>query len=130
MTYGLAGTSIIHQYLEDEVIVANLDAGIYYSIRGSGTVVWQLLLAGCSINEIESRFKQKYGPIPSLVPFIEQLVEEELLIKKESASSSIPSVLLPAVFETPSLERYDEMKNLLMLDPIHEVDEQGWPSRK
>jgi hypothetical protein len=30
-------------------------------------------------------------------------------------------------FEPPVLEQYTDMQDLLLLDPIHEVDEQGWP---
>jgi hypothetical protein len=28
------------------------------------------------------------------------------------------------------LERYTDMQELLLLDPIHDVDESGWPHRK
>jgi hypothetical protein len=130
MTYAVRGTSIIHELLQDEVIIANLDAGIYYSIREGGIVVWQLLLAGLSVDAIESLLTQKYGQIPSITPFVDKILEEELLLPVESSSSSLPALSWPATFEPPTIERYDEMKNLLMLDPIHEVDEQGWPQRK
>jgi hypothetical protein len=30
----------------------------------------------------------------------------------------------------PVLERYTDMQELLFLDPIHDVDESGWPHRK
>lgn len=130
MAYTTPGTEIIHELLNDEVIIANLDAGIYYSIRGSGILVWQLLLAGHPLSSIESLFSEKYGSIPSLSPFIDRLIEENLLIPKESSPPSSTSLSWPSNFSPPTLERYDEMKNLLMLDPIHEVDEQGWPNRK
>jgi hypothetical protein len=28
------------------------------------------------------------------------------------------------------LERYTDMQELLLLDPIHDVDQTGWPRRK
>jgi hypothetical protein len=31
-------------------------------------------------------------------------------------------------FEIPALEKYTDMEELLLLDPIHEVDETGWPN--
>jgi hypothetical protein len=130
MTYTTAGTEIIYELLEDEVIVANLDAGIYYSIRNSGVLIWQLLLAGHSLLSIESLFTEKYGPLSSITPFVNRLIEENLLTPKEDVSLTPLSFSWPATFSMPTLERYDEMKNLLMLDPIHEVDEQGWPHRK
>jgi hypothetical protein len=30
-------------------------------------------------------------------------------------------------FEKPGLQKYSDMQDLLLLDPIHEVDEMGWP---
>ena len=30
-------------------------------------------------------------------------------------------------FEAPILQKYTDMQDLLLLDPIHEVDEAGWP---
>ena len=32
-----------------------------------------------------------------------------------------------AAFEAPRLERYNDMKDYFLLDPIHEVDTAGWP---
>ncbi len=130
MAYTTPGTAIIHELLDDEVIIANLDDGIYYSIRGSGILVWQLLLAGHTLSAIESLFSEKYGEVPSLSPFLDRLLENNLLVAEECLSPSLPPLNWPAAFSPPELERYDEMKNLLMLDPIHEVDEQGWPQRK
>lgn len=131
MSYRLANSGIIHELLNDEVIIANLDTGVYYSIRGSGVQIWQLLLEGHLPSSIESLFLEKYAKTPPLSPFIDRLVEENLLIAiEENAAASFPSLSWPSTFELPLLERYDEMKNLLMLDPIHEVDEEGWPNRK
>lgn len=130
MSYAIAGTGVIYELLDDEVILANLNVGIYYSIRGSGVLIWQLLLSGHSPSSIETLFCEKYGKIPPIAPFVNHLLEEELIVPSESALPVPPTLSWPAAFHPPTLERYDEMKNLLALDPIHEVDEQGWPHRK
>ena len=33
-------------------------------------------------------------------------------------------------FEKPVLQKHTDMQELLLLDPIHEIDEKGWPSKK
>jgi hypothetical protein len=33
-------------------------------------------------------------------------------------------------FVPPSLAKFQDMQDLLLLDPIHETDEPGWPARK
>lgn len=130
MKYALPGTGIIHEFLDDEIIIANLNEGIYYSIRGSGVLIWQLLLGGRSLSSIESLFSEKYGKPLFFSDFISHLEKENLLISTNSCEETPLSLHWPTAFHPPELERYDEMKNLLMLDPIHEVDEQGWPNRK
>ena len=35
-----------------------------------------------------------------------------------------------AVFQTPTLNADSDMEDLLLLDPIHDVDEKGWPQAK
>jgi len=130
MAYTTSNTGIIHELLDDEVIIANLNEGIYYSIRGSGILIWQLLLAGHTLPSIESLFSEKYGAISNLAPFLDRLLKENLLISAPNSSPSTPSLSWPATFFPPGLERYDEMQNLLKFDPIHEVDEQGWPQQK
>jgi len=130
MAYTTSSVGIIHELLNDEVIIADLNDGIYYSIRGSGILIWQLLLAGHTLPSIESLFSEKYGTIPTLAPFLHRLLEEKLLISAENASPSLPSLTWAKTFFPPELERYDEMSDLLKLDPIHEVDELGWPAKR
>jgi hypothetical protein len=33
----------------------------------------------------------------------------------------------PGAFGPPRLQKFTDMQELLLLDPIHEVDEAGWP---
>jgi len=33
-------------------------------------------------------------------------------------------------FVAPVLERYEDMQDFLLVDPIHEVDDSGWPNKK
>lgn len=133
-TFQLAGTAIIHELLDQEVIIANLNTGIYYSLRETSVAIWQLLLTNHSLAEIAQQFSQQYAlPVTQIIqsvsPFVSQLLQEELIIENQiQTPSSQPSGLIwSSVFTLPTLEKFEEMSALLMLDPIHEVDEQGWP---
>jgi hypothetical protein len=37
--------------------------------------------------------------------------------------------MLPGAFQPPTLESYNDMQDLLLLDPIHDVDDMGWPQK-
>lgn len=132
----IPGTAVVHEFLDDEVIIANLDSGIYYSARGAGIPIWELLVAGHSMQAAESLLLERYPAMSrdigtALAAFVQQLCSEHLLIEAEGNMAPLTEseVHYPEAYQAPVLEKYDEMKDLLMLDPVHEVDEQGWPSR-
>jgi hypothetical protein len=135
--YKLFSSAVIHELLDAEVIVANLDNGAYYSLQGSAALAWQLLVSGRSPEAIAADAAQKYGLTPQNFSeqvdfFASQLCQEKLLtVDEDSAGRPVQSenFAWPETWNTPLLEKYEEMKDLLMLDPIHEVDEQGWPHR-
>jgi len=59
-------------------------------------------------------------------------VEQELVVVADPAAPSSP---LPPptptgeAFRPPTVAVYSDMEDLLLLDPIHDVDETGWPVR-
>lgn len=134
--FKIPGTAVVHEYLDDEVIIANLDTGIYYSARGLGIPIWELLVAGNTQEATESLLAERYpsarGDLGlALSSFVHDACIENLLVEvtTEVAANLHEQIHYPDSYEPPVLEKYDEMKDLLMLDPVHEVDEQGWPSR-
>src|SRR4051794_38301552 len=69
--------------------------------------------------------------------FASQLVAEQLLVpvagtEDQPATAWQPPGAapgLPAAYGAPALNKYTDMQELLLLDPVHEVDEAGWPSK-
>jgi hypothetical protein len=43
--------------------------------------------------------------------------------------AEVPSPASRRPFDEPLVERFTDMQNLLLLDPIHEVTEEGWPQQ-
>jgi hypothetical protein len=129
---------VIHQTLDGEVIAVNLDSGTYYSIAGTGATVWGALETGATVegavDELLLRYEGERGSIEASVrTFVDELVAEELVSPAENGAAPRPAATAAGgearqPFAEPRLERYTDMQELLMLDPIHEVDEQGWPS--
>ncbi|MCX7121762.1 MAG: PqqD family protein [Gammaproteobacteria bacterium] len=138
--YKIPSLEIIHDLLVDEIIIANLETGIYYSIRGIGILIWQLLLSGKTLNNIAQSLSQKYKtPLTEiqdgLNAFLAELINEKLLtadydLKDEKNTSEDATFFYPEEYSHYVLEKYDEIKNLLLIDPIHAVGEQGWPAKQ
>jgi len=60
---------------------------------------------------------------------VDQLVKEGLLAEGgDTDAGSLEPVQPPLEYAPPSLDKYDDLKDLLLLDPIHEVAETGWPT--
>jgi len=129
------GPEIVHETVDGEVIAIDLADGSYYSLAGSGPAIWELLGRGISEAEIAAalaeRFEAEDGEIGTAVSvLLGQLRENGLIVAGEEGESDVPATPSPdkrQPFEAPRLERYNDMKDYFLLDPIHEVDTAGWP---
>ena len=63
--------------------------------------------------------------------FIDQLVAAGLVVEEDGGQASPSVAETPALattpWSTPVLESHDDLQDLLLLDPVHEVTEAGWP---
>ena len=128
------GPEIVHETVDGEVIAIDLADGSYYSLAGSGPAIWELLAEGAGEAEIGAalgaRFEAEESEINAAVStLLGQLQENGLIVASEEdgPDAPAPSADEKALFETPRLERYTDMKDYFLLDPIHEVDTAGWP---
>jgi hypothetical protein len=128
------GPEIVHETVDGEVIAIDLANGSYYSLAGSGPAIWELVAQGASEAEIGTvlagRFEAEEPEINAAVTaLLTQLQENGLIVVSEEGGPDAPahSSDEKAPFEPPRLERYTDMKDYFLLDPIHEVDTAGWP---
>jgi hypothetical protein len=63
--------------------------------------------------------------------FIAELVAANLLSRDESFFNVDPqqTPIKRGSFSKPLLEKFDDMSELIMLDPVHDVTEHGWPHK-
>lgn len=133
---------VIHETFEDEVVIINFDSGNYYSLRQVGADIWTLIESGASVSAIVEGLAQRYegnrAEIENAVmQFLNELQQANLVVQG-TASESTQRKEMPKPrqdagkpqFQMPVLQQYTDMQDLLLLDPIHEVDETGWPNVK
>ena len=130
--YQINEPDVTAETFEEEVIVINLANGRYHSLRGSGSWLWRALSAGLSPRDAVQRLLAAGDATPDAAEraaeFIDRLVTEELLVAAaDQAPAMTADVPPPAAFLAPLIETFTDMENLLAIDPIHEVDVQGWP---
>ncbi len=145
LRYKINAPHIVHEIFPDEeAAIINLKSGNYYSLDPVGAFVWAHIESGATVGEIVEEIHGRYeGDLAEISGEINRflgVLQEEQLIVAATDSSDNPDgqAIKPATsgngakiaFSPPMLERYNDMQELLLLDPIHEVDETGWPHRK
>jgi hypothetical protein len=136
---------VVDEVFDDEVVIIHFDTGNYYSLDSVGTEIWGLIESGASVGEIVASLANRYDGSEEVIEeataqFVAELQEEDLLAPgkpMDLATVGEPEEGLEAKraatgrsFRAPIVSRYTDMQDLLLLDPIHEVDEEGWPSVK
>ena len=131
-TFKINDSKIISETLEGETILINLETGHYYSLNKTATIVWEKIQSKASMVSIAGFFK---GHEKDISEFIESLVTGGLIIKANDSIASVNgSSTAGAIFDgdyiVPVMTKYDDMKEMLLADPIHDVDNAGWPKLK
>jgi len=128
----------MHETIDGETIVIDLSTGTYYSLRGSGPTIWNALASGASreaiIDDLANAYEATPGEIAKATDaFLSELEAEQLIAQGNGAGPGAPPTSPPAdtrsPFEQPKLEKYEDMQDIILLDPVHMVDDQGWPHR-
>jgi hypothetical protein len=127
---------VIHETVDGETIVVNLDTGSYYDLNELGSCIFASLAGGSTTGEVAALMAATYGRDEaeagrSVEAFVDLLVGEELLapLPEANGAQPAPPAALPATYAEPVLNKHTDMEELLLLDPVHEVGEAGWPSK-
>lgn len=124
--YRINSPKVIHQIFDTEVVIVNLESGNYYSVGGSGIDIWRFLDAGKSRDEITKVFAANPENTAKMESFLDEIEREQLVVAAPD-NSAAREVAAPKSFVAPTIEKFTDMRDLLLLDPIHELDESGWP---
>jgi hypothetical protein len=128
--YRISPSQVAHQHIDGEVIVIHFETGSYFSLNGSAAELWQMLVKPQSVGSLCRRFSGANGQAESAVQkFVDELVGEKL-VERIMTNSVRPNGEVPIPFAAPMLEKYSDMQHLLLADPLHDVEEAGWPKLK
>jgi Coenzyme PQQ synthesis protein D (PqqD) len=138
--YRVNSPRVMHETIDDEVIVVDLSTGSYYSLRATGAAVWQALDGGLSEREISDAMIVRYDGAAeeitaAVAELLRELTEEGLIVSSDGLDEAGPTAVSQAAqdgkprerFQLPVVEKHTDMQDLILLDPVHEVGAQGWP---
>jgi hypothetical protein len=138
--YRIEAASVVSDVIDGEAVMLHRTSGDYFSTDEVGCLIWQWIGEGRSrermLGDLEARFAADPAEMTTaLDSFIADLVSHQLV--REVAG--VDPVDSPAgawsgdrvAFSLPVLNVYSDIRNLLLLDPIHDVaEESGWPVPK
>lgn len=116
---------------DGEYIIANLDTGLYYSVQGAAVSLLHSLpffSENQVITVVSQAFPEQAEVIKEeLTSIFKELVSQDIIRRDEGILlESGPECIAPNAYIPGRFNRYADMQDLLMLDPIHDVDENGW----
>jgi hypothetical protein len=131
---------VINETIDGEAVMINLASGNYYILDPVGAEIWSLIERSASVAEIVGALSARYeggeqdieGAVGGL---LSELQREDLVVPAGENGSAHPplSIDAPAArapFQAPRIEKFTDMQDLILIDPVHQVDEAGWPHAK
>jgi hypothetical protein len=149
--YVVRSPAVVHEVIDGEAVIINLESGAYFSADGAGAVAWQRIAGGASPADLALTLAERYDGGADAIGeavtrFVDSLRREGLIRPAEPGDDlPVPSPVAqppltgpgpvgqPSAAARPGLNGlelriFTDLQELLLLDPIHDVDEIGWPA--
>jgi len=127
---------LISQQFDSEVVLANYQNGVYYNLDGSAAQIWLGLKANRTVEEIAGALAAATdGDVPSITQQVQAFIDSMLAKGLVAEGTPDPrdetwTPVLSGAFVAPEFQRFDNLRELLLMDPVHDAGEEGWPLRE
>jgi hypothetical protein len=126
----------VDETVDGEALIMDMVTGSYYTCLDSSTMAWEALKNGRALDEVSALLSSAY-PISveeaqrDVEQFVSDLLHEEMLVARDDAPDASEPTLgngtSPGNYQTLRFERYMDLADLILLDPVHDVSDAGWP---
>jgi len=125
-----------HERLDDQVMMINLETGAYFALERPAADCWTALTAGAGFDGIVAEVVAQFDvPQPQAEVDVEVFLATLLAEGIVRRSTDLPAEATPEraahaerlAYRPPQIEKHDDLEELLLLDPIHDVGPEGWP---
>ncbi len=115
---------VASKVLDGEAILINLSSGTYYSMDKTTSVIWSMISLGFDFEEIIGEVCELYNMKPDGIKndveaLFTDLINENIIVPSNDAKRIGDFNEAPEnrAYEKPKLNIYNDMKDLLALDP-------------
>ena len=133
----LNSSGISCERLDGEMVIISFETGKYFNSNGAAADILYLIensvdrsLWGQILGTQLSEFEESSSGIAE---FLGLLLEEKIVL--ESSEVVVTTIDLPTdyqrgAWQKPALLVFDDLADLLLIDPIHDTSLEGWPTVK
>ena len=121
--------TVVAEVFDGEGVIVHLGTGLYFSLDALGTPLWSLIEAGCHVEALCTHLVDEASMAPdeaahSVRALLAELVAEDLIVVDGALD---PVERQPA--RRVELRRFSDLQDVLLVDPIHDLDldGDGWP---
>lgn len=130
--YRCENERVIHEVIDDEAIMINLNSGNYYTLNDSGAFLWLAMQRAADVQALAAQAAAHFAVAaeeiePQVLAFLQHLMREGLVVREPAEAAANAPEFRHAAWGPPELTVFSDMQELLILDPIHEISEKGWP---
>jgi len=134
--YDLKRRDVTHERLDGEVIAVNLLTGRSYSMSGTAADLFTAITSTGTQAATLSLLEQAYELPPEasqqVQAFLDRCLEAELFEVTSNTGGNEPNSTLPddhqrGTWQPPQLEEYEDLQDLILVDPVHDTSALGWP---
>lgn len=134
--YVVGGRHIVHETIENETAILDGFKGTYFMARGHASRIWDAIVAGHSVKDIDSAFAEAgifAGEEHVVARFVADLLSENLIKAAENGPvGRVGKFRVKGDCErrAPELLRYPEARELLARHPVRGASQSaGWPEQ-
>ena len=138
MKYRVNTPHVIAETIGGETIIVHLSTGCYFNLGGTAVEVWEGIADEQPTSSITTQLLLRYDASPGEVEaavtrLLEELQREELIVAMDDDGVPVATEPTPeptmarSPFVEPSVSKFTDMQDIILLDPVHEVDARGWP---
>ncbi|GMU78450.1 MAG: hypothetical protein AMXMBFR46_12450 [Acidimicrobiia bacterium] len=143
MRYRFNTPRFVDETIDGEALIMDMVKGSYYSCDGASAVAWNALRGGEEVEAVVALLADRYGIPPEraaqdLAGFVDQLVAGELLVVLGDGDARPGPPEPPGLGASGSdpggreyvglaLECHTDLADIILLDPVHDVTDAGWP---
>lgn len=144
VNYEINSPYVIHETVDAETFVVDYTTGYYFSLDEAGTWVWKILAAGPVCLNALFQEMELQGPVDKkgkekVESFFNELIHARLIVESSTggrkpetgtvAGGVSPQGKNKIEWAKIKMNKFTDMKMLIRLDPVHEIDGRGWPQR-